>query len=81
MEQVVARFFVGGVQPWLVQLRQRAQLLLAPITSLEAPLSVALSPQYRAWAEERDHLLNHQTELIRAHIASIKATLAPCAPS
>jgi hypothetical protein len=81
LEQVVARFFVGGVQPWLVQLRQRAQLLLAPITSLEAPLSVALSPQYRAWAEERDHLLNHQTELIRAHIASIKATLAPCAPS
>ena len=81
MEQVVARFFVGAVQPWLVQLRQRTELLLAPVTNLEAPLSAALSPQYRAWVAERDHLLNNQTELIRAHIASIQATLAPCAPS
>jgi len=81
LEQVVARFFVGAVQPWLVQLRQRGELLLAPVTSLEAPLSAALSPQYRAWVVERDHLLSNQTELIRAHIASIQATLAPCAPS
>lgn len=81
VEQVVARFFVGAVQPWLVQLRQRAELLLAPVTNLEAPLSAAMSPQYRGWVAERDHLLNHQTELIRAHIASIQATLAPCAPS
>ena len=81
MEQVVARFFVGAVQPWLVQLRQRTELLLAPVTNLEAPLSAALSPQYRAWVAERDHLLNNQTELIRAHIASIQATLAACAPS
>ena len=80
-EQVVARFFVSAVQPWLVRLRQRAELLLAPVTNLEAPLSAEWSPQYRAWVVERDHLLNHQAELIRAHIASIQATLAPCAPS
>ena len=79
-EQVVARFFVSAVQPWLVRLRQRAELLLAPVTNLEAPLSAELSHQYRAWVVERDHLLNHQAELIRAHIASIQATLAPCAP-
>ena len=81
LEQVVARFFVGAVQPWLVQLRQRSELLIGPVTALETPLSAALSPQYRAWVAERDHLLNNQTELIRAHIASIQATLAPCAPS
>ena len=81
LEQVVARFFVGAVQPWLVQLRQRSELLIGPITALETPLSAALSPQYRAWVAERDHLLNHHAELIRAHIASIQATLAPCAPS
>jgi hypothetical protein len=80
LEQVVARFFVGAVQPWLVRLRQRAELLLAPVTNLEAPLSAAFSPQYRAWVIERDHLLNNQTELIRAHIANIQATLAPCGP-
>ena len=81
LEQVVARFFVGAVQPWLVQLRQRSELLIGPVTALETPLSAALSPQYRAWVAERDHLLNNQTELIRAHIASIQATLAPCPPS
>jgi hypothetical protein len=81
LEQVVARFFVGAVQPWLVQLRRRSELLIGPVTALETPLSAALSPQYRAWVAERDHLLNNQTELIRAHIASIQATLAPCPPS
>lgn len=80
LEQVVARFFVGAVQPWLVRLRQRAELLLAPVTNLEAPLSAALSPQYRAWVMERDHLLNNQTEVIRAHIANIQAALALCDP-
>ena len=80
MEQVVARFFVGAVQPWLVRLRHRAELLLAPVTNLEAPLSAELSPQYRAWVVKRDHLLTNQTQLIRAHIASIQATLAPCGP-
>ena len=78
LEQVVARFFVGALQPWLVQLRQRTELLLGPVTDLETPLSAALSPQYRAWMVERDELLSTQTKLIRAHIAKIQATLAPC---
>ena len=43
LEQVVARFFVGAVRPWLVQLRQRTELL-APVTDLETPLLLALSP-------------------------------------
>ena len=78
LEQVVARVFVGAVQPWLVQLRQRTELLLAPVKNLEAPLSDALSPRYRAWVLERDELLTNQTEPIRAHIANIQATLARC---
>ena len=77
-EQVVARFFVGAVQPWLVQLRQRTELLLEPVKNLEAPLSAAWSPRYRAWVVERDQLLTNQTERIRAHIANIQATLARC---
>ena len=77
-ERVVARFFVGTVQPWLVQLRQRTELLLGPVTNLELPLSAALSPRYRAWVVERDQLLTHQTELIRAHIANIQVALARC---
>ena len=77
-ERVVARFFVGDLQPWLVQLRQRTELLLEPVKNLEAPLSAAWSPRYRAWVIERDDLLNNQTERIRAHIANIQATLARC---
>jgi len=77
-EQVVARFFVGAVQPWLVQLRQRAELLVGPIKNLEAPVTAALSPRYREWVMKRDQLLHNQTALIRAHIASIQATLARC---
>ena len=80
-EQVVARFLVGAVQPWLVQLRQRTELLLAPVTNLETSLSPALSPVYRAWIVDRDQLLTNQAELIRAHIANIQATLAQCRPS
>ena len=78
LEQVVSRFFVGAVQPWLVQLRQRTELLMEPVKNLEAPLSDALSPRYRAWVIERDDLLNTQTERIRTHIANIQATLAQC---
>ena len=78
LEHVVARFFVGALQPWLVQLRRRTELLLGPVTDLETPLSAALSPRYRAWVTERDDLLNTQTERIRAHIANIQATLAGC---
>ena len=78
LEQVVARFFVGALQPWLVQLRQRTELLLGPVTDLETPLLAALSPRYRAWVTERDDLLNTQTERIRAHIANIQATLDGC---
>ena len=80
LEQVVARFFVSAVQPWLVQLRQRTELLLAPVTDLETPLLPALSPEYRAWIIDRDQLLTNQTELIRAHITNIQATLAQCGP-
>jgi hypothetical protein len=78
LEQVVARFFVGALQPWLVQLRQRTELLLEPVKNLEAPLLDALSPRYRAWVIERDDLLNTQSERIRAHIANIQAALAQC---
>ena len=77
-EQVVARFFVGAVQPWLVQLRQRAELLVGPVKNLEASVTAALSPRYREWVMKRDQLLHNQTALIRAHIASIQATLARC---
>ena len=78
LEQVVARFFVGTLQPWLVQLRQRTELLLGPVTDLETPLSTALSPRYRAWVSQRDDLLNNQTERIRAHITNLQAALAGC---
>ncbi len=78
LEQVIARFFAGGVQPWLVALRQRSELLLPPIKKLEESLARALSADYLQWATTRDAVLDGQNAVIRSHIAEIQATLAQC---
>ena len=39
-ENIVSRFFIGDVQPWLVALRQRKEVLLAPVQQLEATYRV-----------------------------------------
>ena len=56
VEQIVAKYFAGGVQPWLVALRQRQELLLPPIQSLEGALEPSLSPPYDQWRRQRDQL-------------------------
>ncbi len=78
LQRVVQRFFVGGVQPWLVKLRQRKELLSAPVTELENTVHGVQSPQYRDWVNERDALLEGQTEAIKTHVRAIQVTLAQC---
>lgn len=78
VEAVVQRFFVGEVQPWLVQLRQRKELLSASIAALEAPLMNVQSEQYRDWARRRDALLESQGDLIRNHVHVIQQVLSHC---
>ncbi len=78
LEQVIARFFVGRVQPWLVVLRQRSELLRPPIKKLEELLASALSAGYLQWKTTRDAVLDGQSAVIRSHITEIQATLAQC---
>jgi len=77
-DNIVSRFFVGDIQPWLVALRQRKELLMAPVRQLEQPLRDAVSEQYAQWTEERDQLLSRQTALIREHINAIQIALSGC---
>lgn len=78
LEQVVARFLVGGVQPWLVTLRQRKELLLPPIKKLEQSLASELTDDYRHWMATRDTVLDGLNAVTRSHIAQIQAALAEC---
>lgn len=78
LERVVSRFFVGNVQPWLVALRQRKEMLLGPIRELETLLSDTQHPSYHGWKSRRDILLDQQPLLIRAHIEHIQHALAEC---
>ena len=80
-ENVVSRFFIGDVQPWLVALRQRKEVLLAPVQQLEQPLLGAMPPQYAQWADRRDQLLSRDTTLIKRHIGAIQSALAECGRS
>lgn len=78
VEAVVQKFFVGEVQPWLVQLRRRKELLSAPIAALEAPLVDVQPDQYRGWVRRRDALLESQADSIRNHVHVIQQTLSQC---
>lgn len=80
-ENIVSRFFIGDVQPWLVALRQRKEVLLAPVQQLEQPLLGAMPPQYAQWADRRDRLLSSDTTLIKRHIDAIQSALAECGRS
>ena len=77
-DNIVSRFFVGDIQPWLVALRQRKELLLAPVQKLEQPLRDAIPEQYAQWTEGRDQLLSHHTALIREHVNAIQIALSGC---
>ena len=80
-ETIVSRFFVGDIQPWLVALRQRKELLLEPVHQLERPLRDAMPAQYAQWTDERDQLLRRHTALIKKHINAIQFALSGCARS
>lgn len=77
-ERIVSKYFAGGVQPWLVELRQRQELLLPPIQALEDALDPSLSRPYDQWRRQRDQLLQTQPQLIRDHVQAIQLALADC---
>ncbi len=78
LRNVASRFFAGGVQPWLADLKRRDNALLAPTRRLEAALSDVLPENYRHWRDERDRQLAQLTEAPRRHAQGVSAALTDC---
>ena len=78
LETVVRKFFIGEVQPWSVELARRRQLLLEPITEMEAALEEVTPSSYSDWRRRRDSLLSSSIEAPRQHALAIAALLDQC---
>ncbi len=78
LDNVVRKFFVGGIQPWSAAVERRRQQLLPPLRELERLLDAALPAAYRSWAAERDRLLADWAGAPRRHVEHIQRLQAPC---
>ena len=78
LNQVVKQFFVAKVQPWVVGLRRRAELIHGPTQRLETVLAGSVTQSYQDWVVARDALLLELTHMTRQHVQAVQATLASC---
>ena len=78
LKRVVQQFFVTNVQPWVVSLRRRAELIHEPTQRLETLLVSSITQPYRHWMAARDALLSQLTQMTRQHVQAVQATLASC---
>ena len=78
LKRVVEQFFVAKVQPWVVSLRRRAELIHEPTQRLETVLAGAVTQPYQDWVAARDALLFQLTQMTRQHVQAIQATLTRC---
>ncbi len=78
LQRIVERFFIKGVQPWLVTIRQRRDLLMGPVRQLEQKLADITPKIYTQWADSRDLQLAGITTKTREHINLIQTMLSPC---
>jgi hypothetical protein len=79
VRNVVARFFVEGVQPWSAALGRRRHDLLPPLTRLESLLAQVLPESYRQWQTQRDRAIVRAADAPRQHVQQVQATLEGCA--
>ena len=78
LKRVVQQFFVGNVQPWVVSLRRRAELIHEPTQRLETVLADSVTQPYQDWVITRDALLLQLTRMTRQHVQAVQATLTSC---
>ena len=78
VDNVVRKYFVGEVQPWSVDLVQRQQQLIEPVTRLEESLAAVTPPSYQAWMQRRDELLSSSARIPREHAVAIGSLLEQC---
>jgi hypothetical protein len=78
LRTVAAKYFAGGVQPWLADLRRREVLILPPVQRIESALAAALPEDYLLWRTARDEALSSLTAAPRRHAETISESLADC---
>ncbi|MFV0276741.1 MAG: DUF3080 family protein, partial [Parahaliea sp.] len=78
LPNVVARFFVGDIQPWSAALGRRQYQLLPPLDALEDLLEKALPPAYRHWRAQRQSRLADWIDAPRRHVQAVQSLLEPC---
>lgn len=78
LKRVVQQFFVTNVQPWVVSLRRRAELIHEPTQRLETVFADSVTQPYQDWVLARDALLLQLTQMTRQHVQALQATLKGC---
>ncbi len=72
VKNVVEKFFIAEIQPWLVAVDRRRQLLLPEIHALETLLAATLPPDYQRWQQHRDQSLEYWSTGPKRHVHSLK---------
>jgi hypothetical protein len=78
LDNVIARFFIGELQPRAAALGSRFHTLLPPLQSLESRLASVFPENYGAWQRQRDAQLQRFAGAPRRHVEQLKALRAPC---
>ena len=75
---MIARFFIGELQPGAAALGSRFHTLLPPLQSLESQLAGVIPDTYAAWQRQRDAQLQRFANAPRRHVKQLKTLRAPC---
>ncbi len=78
LDNVVRRYFIGEVQPWLVAIRRESEPLMLAQQGLEQRLRSVMPAGYARWADWRDALYQRVATLPADHVAAIRPLLASC---
>jgi len=78
LETVVLKYFVGEVQPWLVQMERQRRSLLPTVRSLENTLAAVTPPGYQAWQLLRDQQLTVARSQPKEHAQALSELLHSC---
>jgi hypothetical protein len=73
LANVVARFFIAGIQPWSAGVERRRQSLLPEVQALEELLAATLPAHYRQWQQQRNHSLLTWSDAPRRHVQHLQA--------
>jgi hypothetical protein len=78
LPNVVARFFVEGIQPRAAVLNNRQYQLFTPIRHLESQLRRTLPRHYADWQLVRDGSLTAVNAASKRHVKKLTDVLEPC---